>query len=134
MSDASIFKSEDARFTITNGEARYVTAARALAEPNLVVGYGLFVPQWRDYLWLHIARVEKGDGDKVKIVYLTTSDTSDNKREGKVSHEITLTKVVEQTITLDPADEFVVTKALRARPKGRRHGKIITWVDEELAD
>ncbi len=133
MSDASIFQSEDARFTTTSGEARYVTAEKALAEPNLVVGHGLFMPMWRDYTWYHIARVEQADG-KVKVVYLTTSETPENKREGNVTTELTITKVVEASITLDPKDEFVVTKVLRPRPQGSRKGKIITYINEVLPD
>lgn len=131
-SNASMFQGEDARFTVTQGSGRYLTAEAALTDPS-VVGYGVFIPQWRDFTWEHIARVEK-NGDQINLVYVQLADSPDNKREGNVSHEITVSKPVEHTLTLDAGDQIVVSKSAVARPKGRRHGKIITYVNEELAE
>lgn len=131
-SNASLFQGEDARFTVTQGSGRYVTAEAALTDPA-VVGHGVFMPVWRDFTWEHIARVER-NGDQIILVYVQLADTPDNKREGNVSHEITVSKPVERTLTLDAGDQFVVSVAEVKRPKGRRHGKIITYVNEELSE
>ena len=132
MSNASMFQGDDAKFVVTRNSGRYVTAEAALTDPA-VVGYGVFIPQWRDFTWEHIARVER-NGDQINLVYVQLVDSPDNKREGNVTHEITVSKPVERTLTLDAADQIVVSNAEVARPKGRRHGKIITYVNEELPE
>lgn len=131
-SNANLFQGSDAAFTVTHGSGRYVTAQDALTDPA-VVGYGVFIPVWRDHSWEHIARVER-NGDQINLVYVQLADTPDNKREGNVSHEITVSKPVERTLTLDAGDQIVVSVAEVKRPKGRRHGKIVTYVNEELSD
>lgn len=135
MSRAQTFQSSNARFQIERGNGQFVTAAAALADPTLVVGRGIYVELFRDHEWKHIARVEQ-QGEQIAFIYLETEQSPDpaNKREGNVTTEITLTKVVERTDLFDAGDEILVTSEAVARPKNRRHGKITTFVNEELAD
>lgn len=135
MSIAHVYQTDNARFQISNGSGKYVTAAAALADPSLVVGKGLYIDLFRDHDWRHIARVEQ-QGEQIAFIFLDTtqSPSPDNKREGNVTTEITLTKVVEKTELFDAGDEILVSCDEKARPKNRKHGKITTFVNEELPD
>ncbi|MDZ4832250.1 MAG: hypothetical protein SGJ27_00465 [Candidatus Melainabacteria bacterium] len=135
MSKAAIFQSSNAKFQISRGQGEYITAAAALADPSLVIGRGLYVELWRDHEWKHITRVER-QGDEIAFVYLETVQSADpgNSREGNVTTELTLTTVVERSSTFADGDEILIGVNAVARPKNRRHGKITTFVNEELED
>lgn len=132
MSNPSIFQDENAKFQVQNGSGEYISAAAALTDQS-VIGRGIYIPLWRDFKWERIARVER-DGDFISIYHLTTTDTPDNKRDGNVSQELTISRVVESKLTFQDGDQILISKKEIAAPKSRRHGKIVTFIDEELQD
>jgi hypothetical protein len=135
MSIARQFQDENARFQIQRGNGQDINAAAAFSDPTLVVGKGLYIGEWRDFSWKHIARIERKD-DKVVFVYLDTTKAPDpgNKREGNVTTTITLTTVVEKTMEFGDNEEVLVCNQPVARPKNRRDGTITTQISEELPD
>lgn len=127
-SNTSQFQGEEAKFTLrTGGDGQLIKASDLVA---VGAGLGVFVPQWRDYTWEHIARVTQV-GDKYHLVYVTLVERKEaHAPEPGVSRNITLREPKETTMIFEAQDEVLVSKNPVAKPQGRRTGTVTMHINE----
>lgn len=127
-SNTSQFQGDEARFTLRSGGDGQLIKASDLVGAG--AGLGVFVPQWRDYTWEHIAGVAKV-GDKYHLVYVTLSERrEEHPHEQGVSRNITIREPKETTMIFDADDEVLVSKQPVGKPQGRRIGTVTYHINE----
>lgn len=125
----SQFQGDEAKFTLRSGGDGQLIKASDLVAAG--AGLGVFVPQWRDYTWEHIAGVTKV-GDKYHLVYVTLSERrEEHPHEQGVSRNITVREPKETTMIFDADDQVLVSKRPIAKPQGRRTGTVTYHINED---